>query len=737
MPKWIKFSATLVILALVLSLLGTTFLVKPVEAAASLYEYYNSGDNANRLIYGDTWRAQTFTADPTHSVTSINLRLSRLGTPGTITVSIQPLESDDSLSGIDLSSGTTTGNDLTTPSAGSWRTIYFTVPYTLVSGAKYAIVVRAPSGNSSNTVRWRVNTDGVYDGGTMRQSTDGGSSWNKTDADCMFEVWGEPVVETTSEVWVDDDWISANPGDNVDGHIFGYDAFATIQDGINAVTGSTVHVAEGVYSPLMKIIINKDNLLLLGPQADVDPRPSLGSPRVPSSTGEAVVDGTAGNLGRVIEIRADNVVVNGLEAQTGWDDIICQDSVRTGTVVKYCVVHEGTGDDGIQLKYCTDGILEYNYVFNIAPPGDALSIAESSVRGKIQHNEVRNIATANAAIHTYGSDDIEITENLIDTVTHGNNKGGNGIRIGNKNGEDINRSGGLIKGNIIHNIAETGIEILTSHVLIEGNDIYNCTGGNGAIFANFAVSEISICENSIHDNTLSILNRANSAGIFIENTVDTLSVSVHFNNIYNNLPYGLTNEAAALLDATNNWWGANDGPDASPGSGDKVFGNVYYDPWLVIGISANPHNILKGGFTSTITADMTRNSNGEDASCQSYIPDGTEIIFTTNKGLIGSTQVTKLTVNGKAIATLTSSDSAETAWVCAKAPGYEVQATVCTTVNFYVPEATTSSTSEGDSVGGKVYPINKTNVLAPWLALAAAIIVGSIVLVRRRPRISK
>ena len=732
MAKWIKFITPLVILAFTLSVVGITLLVKTVEAAAVRIEYYDSGDNANRVIWGTTWRAQTFTVDANHTVTSVRLKLSRLGSPGTVTVSIQPLESDDSLSGIDLTSGNTTGNDLTTPAAGAWRLVNFNTPYTLVGGAKYAIVLRALSGDSSNQVRWRVNTDGVYDRGAMRQSIDGGNSWNKTSADCMFEVWGEAVVGTVSEVWVDDDWIGSNPGDDVDGHSFGYDAFATIQDGINAVTGSTVHVAAGVYNPLMKIIINKDNLLLLGPQANVDPRPLLGSTRVPGPPGEAVIDGAAGNLGRVIEIQGDNVVVNGLEVKTGWDDIICQDSVHTGTIVKYCIVHEGTRDDGIQLKYCADGILEYNYVYNIAPPGDALSIAESSVRGKIRHNEVRNIATANAAIHIYGSDDMEITENLIDNVTHGNNKGGNGIRIGNKNGEDINRSGGLIKGNIIHNIAETGIEILTSHVLIEGNDIYNCTGGNGAIFANFAVSEISICENSIHDNTLSILNRANSAGIFIENTVDTLSVSVHFNNIYNNLPYGLTNEAADLLDATNNWWGANDGPDASPGSGDKVSGNVYYDPWLVIGISANPHNILKGGFTSTITADMTRNSNREDTASQGYIPDGTEIIFTTNKGSIGSTQVTKLTVNGKAIVTLTSSDNVETAWVCAKAPGHEVEATVCTAVNFYIPEATTPSSSDGYSVGGEVYPINKTNVLVPWLALTAAIIAGGIVLIRRR-----
>ncbi len=51
-----------------------------------------------------------------------------------------------------------------------------------------------------------------------------------------------------SEVWVDDDWATGYlPGDPVDGHTFGVDAFASIQDGIDAVSGSTVHVADGTY----------------------------------------------------------------------------------------------------------------------------------------------------------------------------------------------------------------------------------------------------------------------------------------------------------------------------------------------------------------------------------------------------------------------------------------------------------------------------------------------------------
>jgi len=56
-----------------------------------------------------------------------------------------------------------------------------------------------------------------------------------------------------TEVWVDDDWIGSSEGDIVGGHIFGYDAFATIQEGIDAVSGSTVNVNNGTYYETLNI----------------------------------------------------------------------------------------------------------------------------------------------------------------------------------------------------------------------------------------------------------------------------------------------------------------------------------------------------------------------------------------------------------------------------------------------------------------------------------------------------
>jgi len=61
-------------------------------------------------------------------------------------------------------------------------------------------------------------------------------------------------IPQPNEVWVDDDFDASTLG-------WGYDHFAKIQDGINAVSGSTVHVAAGTYRENIILI---DGIELLG-----------------------------------------------------------------------------------------------------------------------------------------------------------------------------------------------------------------------------------------------------------------------------------------------------------------------------------------------------------------------------------------------------------------------------------------------------------------------------------------
>ena len=325
--------------------------------ADSMYEYYNTGDDASGRAYGNEWRAQTFTPSVSFNITSVKLKLFREGNPGTVTVSIRatsggvptgsdlcwgttngstlPLlasqtrlpTGDHSYSGtwdktsnmytyVDddpwhdddnsyLTHGTTAGYALFTfapfinipsgsiitsldityacrnPSLGSnnlraairvgnanylwtdgganpgwlyadrtysfttnpatnstwtvedingtgsnpliafgvsstdadpqiritaikatvnyitpeWREVTLGSGYTLSANTTYAIVVRAPSGNENNRVRWRYDsTSATYAGGSIFVSRNSGSSWESRLAyDFMFEVWGNGV----------------------------------------------------------------------------------------------------------------------------------------------------------------------------------------------------------------------------------------------------------------------------------------------------------------------------------------------------------------------------------------------------------------------------------------------------------------------------------------------------------------------------------------------------------------
>ena len=162
------------------------------QAAPALYENYTTGDDTYVAFWSSKWSAQTFTAESNHSVTSVKLKLLRDGLPGTITVSITATDGAGQPTGVDLTSGTTDGNILTTDIGGEWREIALT-SYNLTSGTKYAIVVKALGGDSSNLLGWRANFWGGYAGGNWELSTNSGASWVTYTLDLMFEVHGEPI----------------------------------------------------------------------------------------------------------------------------------------------------------------------------------------------------------------------------------------------------------------------------------------------------------------------------------------------------------------------------------------------------------------------------------------------------------------------------------------------------------------------------------------------------------------
>jgi hypothetical protein len=158
-------------------------------------------DGQVRNIYDDNWYAQTFTPQTTHNITSVILSLGRPSgdTPGTVTVSIKAVDGDNKPVDGDLCSGTTNGNTVPeiaypTP-APEEREITFGTNPTLTAGTRYAIVVRAPSGSSSNKLYWSASTSSVYANGDQCGSGNSGLNWTLYDTrELWFKEYGNPAV---------------------------------------------------------------------------------------------------------------------------------------------------------------------------------------------------------------------------------------------------------------------------------------------------------------------------------------------------------------------------------------------------------------------------------------------------------------------------------------------------------------------------------------------------------------
>jgi|GEM_PF-4357631 len=342
-------------------------------------------------------------------------------------------------------------------------------------------------------------------------------------------TWGDVVVIGTptpqTEVWVDDDWAGYSYGDPADGHAFGYDAFATIQDGIDAVAGSTVYVAAGTYDE--NITVNKP-LTLLGPNADVNPTTAVRGT-------EAIING--GGTGDAVTISADGVTIKGFEITNGTFGIV--GGARSGLEIANNIIHHHINPGGQQgcgitiwaaAGPCNNNLIENNVVYSNERQGIFIGTneAESNSTGNIvRGNKVYDNGTA-------GYDSFGIQLNYA--------------------------SGNTIENNEVYGHTYTSVSWLASGIYL-----YNANNNN-------------IVSNSIHDNNNGICQW------IPDDTVQAFEDNeAHFNNIVDNTESGIENFTAdAPINATCNWWGHPSGPSGSgTGLGDAVSSYVDFEPWLL------------------------------------------------------------------------------------------------------------------------------------------------------------
>lgn len=361
------------------------------------------------------------------------------------------------------------------------------------------------------------------------------------------------------------------PGDSIQ---------AAIDD---ASPGDTITVAPGTYKE--HVVINKDNLTLLGAQHDVDPRPVNGGRSGDESVISPYVKVPPYVGKETVLIDADNVVLNGFTIMpdfapegSGDFDIVYQIEEHSGTLIKYNIItftgRYYAGDDLIQLKRCTDGVIEYNYGHDIK--GNAFNFAYST-NCVIQYNEAHHCGMVDhpewgGAIYTYKSTNVDVIGNKIyDSL---------GITFGSTvNWPNLRNTEGAVKDNTVCNATFDGLEIYADNVLVEGNEIYDCVGNATKIIG----ANVTVQNNDLHDNNV---------GILVEDSdlIVSTNISAHWNNILNNTAWGVNNTSSNLVDAKYNWWGHASGPSGEGGrinpagiiigKGDAVSENVDWDPWL-------------------------------------------------------------------------------------------------------------------------------------------------------------
>ena len=164
------------------------------NVTSARHNHYITGNDNDTALGGAWWYAQTFTPMQKITITSVKFLMYKVGGVGTITATLR--ETDASGHPVvvppasELATGTTDGDTLTVNAAGEWREITFTNGYRLTAGARYAIVIKAPSAIGLAEVHFD-DTVATFPGGGLEASNDSGATWNTLAGDdFMFEVWG-------------------------------------------------------------------------------------------------------------------------------------------------------------------------------------------------------------------------------------------------------------------------------------------------------------------------------------------------------------------------------------------------------------------------------------------------------------------------------------------------------------------------------------------------------------------
>lgn len=465
------------------------------------------------------------------------------------------------------------------------------------------------------------------------------------------------------QLWVDDDYCSTCRNG---GHAWGIDAFPTISAALRAaVPGATVRVAPGLYQEDV-LISQPVRLVATGPGVVLSPRHA--DVTVTVAANSVTIDGlevTAGTQAGILVMGPDfqrvpirDITIRGNSVRSGLFGI----AVNIDPAWNYGTLPAGS----IEISHnsvsgCTRAIYVYNAqaeihsnaVSELAPEGIGIYSSQRSV-SRIIENTVHagspnsraicvldnqgtlidgnllvgtaNVLTPTTAITLYGFEDLVVRGNRVDGFYWGTTAYTGGTA--------------RMEGNQFYNTAawaiSFGTTITTTRVTIANNLISGSYWGLRLDDDGGYGLQAAVQGNSFSNNVV---------GVQLASSVSGDEVAIHGNAFCGNLNAGLQSEAEAPIDATENWWGANDGPRPD-GSGDRVrgLGTISVSPWMRLSASA-----------TTVSDGVTRIL--ATLASERYRLSGASLAFTTTEGAFAETQAATYTLrtddNGQAQVTLT------------------------------------------------------------------------------------
>lgn len=437
----------------------------------------------------------------------------------------------------------------------------------------------------------------------------------------------------------------------------------------NAGAGDTIEVAAGAYPEFVTI---DKSLTLKGAQAG-----NAGSAARAGSPGtESVVTGGA------VDIEASDVTLDGFSFNFAGTQVCvnCFNTGSSGVTIKNNVFsgyqkvfpgHAGHVTDALGVNASEGTEITGNYFTSPGSTAGAVKFFNGGCNGTVVSNNTFNDASREGLGYIFFFCNDQAPSSVVVSGNHAQHSSGD---TSGTSFAVFQRMAGAVEvtGNTVTGARGSAIffslnQALTGAIDISGNTVTGGTSnairitGSGGGAGTFVITGNDLSGNRFGFSA--------AAGALASGA----TVVLHGNDLSGNSVNGVFNgSAGGGVDATNNWWGCNSGPGASGCA--TVAGNVTFDPWLVLGVSASPSSVPTGG-SSTVTADLTRNSDGADTSGSWTIPDGTSVGFATDLGSLSASSAG--TSAGKASVTLSSS-SAGTAHVSATLDSQ----TVSTAVTF-------------------------------------------------------